>query len=182
MPALPADPQAVIAFWREAGPDRWFKADPDFDAAIRERFAELHAAAARGELDGWAATPEGALALVLVFDQFPRNLHRGTPQAFATDGQALAVARMALSRGDAERLDRDLNQFLALPLMHSEDLADQEDCVAWMERIGPDNLPFAIEHRDIVQRFGRFPHRNPILGRETTPEERRFLDDGGFAG
>lgn len=177
-----ADPQAVIDFWREAGKDRWFAVDPAFDEAIATRFGAVYEAAARGDLDGWAETPEGALALVLVLDQFPRNLFRGTARAFATDGRALEVARTALARGDADRLPDDLNQFLALPLMHSEELADQEDCVRWMERIGLDNLPFAVEHRDIVHRFGRFPHRNAILGRQTTPEEQQFLDEGGFAG
>ncbi|WP_152045033.1 DUF924 family protein [Aureimonas psammosilenae] len=177
-----ADPQAILRFWRDAGPERWFKSDPAFDEAIRVSFAPLLERGTRGELDGWAETPEGALALVLIFDQFSRNIHRGTPEAFATDEEALAIARLALDRGDADRLGDDINQFLAMPLMHSEHLGDQEDCVRWMERIGPGNLPHAIDHRDIVQRFGRFPHRNPILGRSTTREEQDFLDGGGFAG
>ncbi len=176
------DPQTIVDFWREAGPDRWFKADPDFDETLRARFGDLYERAVAGELDAWATEATGALALVLLFDQFPRNMFRGTPQAFATDERALLVARDALARGDADTVGEDVNQFLAMPLMHSEDLADQDACVGWMERIGPENLSFAEEHRDIVRRFGRFPHRNRILGRASTPEEEAFLASGGFSG
>lgn len=172
----------IIAFWRQAGPQRWFEKDTAFDSEISARFLPAHEAAARGELDGWQTTPEGAFALLILLDQFPRNMFRGTPRAFATDDKALVLAKAALARGDHYHVGEDINQFLAMPLMHSEDLGDQEACVRWMQEIGEENVPFAEEHRDIVARFGRFPHRNPILGRTTTPDEQAYLDGGGFAG
>lgn len=176
------DPQTVIDFWRDLGPEGWFRKDEAVDATIRQRFGDVYEMAARGELDAWAEEPNGALALVILLDQFPRNMFRGTPRVFATDGKALALGRAALARGDHEVVGEDVNQFLAMPLMHSEALADQEDCVRWMERIGPENVPYAVDHRDIVARFGRFPHRNAVLGRSATPEEDAFLAEGGFAG
>lgn len=182
MSERPIDPQSVIDFWREAGSDRWFEKDEAFDRTIADRFGDLYERAAAGRLDQWADEPNGALALVILLDQFPRNMFRGTPRAFASDGKALATAKAALARGDHEVVGEDINQFLALPLMHSESLQDQEACVAWMQRIGEANVPFAEEHRDIVARFGRFPHRNAILGRTSTEDERRFLADGGFGG
>ncbi|MBO0904888.1 DUF924 family protein [Jiella sonneratiae] len=178
-----ADPQTIVEFWREAGPERWFEKDEAFDATIRRRFGDLYEMAARGELDAWAEEANGALALIILLDQFPRNMFRGSPLAFATDGKAAGIARMALARGDHEIVAEDVNQFLALPLMHSEQLSDQQDCVAWMERLGEaDNVKFAEMHRDIIARFGRFPHRNEVLGRETTEPEQAFLAAGGFSG
>ncbi|MEF2072195.1 DUF924 family protein [Consotaella aegiceratis] len=176
------DPAAVIGFWREAGPDRWFKKDEAFDRAIRERFSATYGRAAKGRLDDWAGSADGALALVILLDQFPRNMFRGDARSFATDPKALAIAKQALARGDASTVAPDLAPFLAMPLMHSEDLADQQACVDWMRRIGPNNVRYAEEHRDIIARFGRFPHRNPMLGRQTSEDERRFLEEGGFAG
>ncbi|MFD2236719.1 DUF924 family protein [Aureimonas populi] len=176
------DPQTVVDFWREAGPERWFSSEKAFDETIRQRFGDLHERALMGELDHWAEEPNGALALVIVLDQFSRNIHRGSAQMYAGDEKALQIARAALARGDHHRVGEDLNQFFAMPHMHSERLADQEECVGWMEEIGEANLVHAVDHRDIVARFGRFPHRNRILGRETTPEEQAFLDEGGFAG
>ncbi|WP_062207034.1 DUF924 family protein [Aureimonas sp. AU12] len=176
------DPQTIVDFWRDLGPDGWFTKDEALDAAIAQRFGDLYELAAQGELYGWAADPNGALALVLLLDQFPRNMFRDSPRAFATDDKALAIAKAALERGDHYHVGEDVNQFLAMPLMHSEDPADQEACVRWMEEIGEENVSFAVEHRDIVARFGRFPHRNDILGRTTTPDERAFLDAGGFKG
>ncbi|WP_279480773.1 DUF924 domain-containing protein [Aureimonas sp. SK2] len=176
------DPQTIVDFWRDLGPERWFVKDDELDETITQRFGDVYERAAQGEFDHWAEEPNGALALVILLDQFPRNMFRGTPEAFATDEKALAVAKAALERGDQWHVGDDVNQFFAMPLMHSEDLADQEECVRWMEKIGEDNVPYAIDHRDIVQRFGRFPHRNPVLGRETTPEEKAFLEGGGFAG
>lgn len=181
--AFAPDPQTIIDFWREAGPEKWFGKDAAFDETIRQRFGDLYEMAARGELDDWAKTASGALALVILLDQFPRNMFRDTPLAFATDGKALEIARMALARGDHETVAEDVNQFLVLPLMHSEALADQEDCVAWMARIGdPDNVKFAEVHRDIIADYGRFPHRNALLGRETSEAEQAYLDSGGFSG
>lgn len=177
------DPQTIVDFWRDAGSERWFVKDEQFDETIRQRFGDIYERAVLGEFADWQSDATGALALVILFDQFPRNMFRGTPKMFATDARALAIGRMALARGDAFTLGEDVNMFLAMPLMHSELLADQEECVAWMERIGtPENTAAAIEHRDIVKRFGRFPHRNTLLHRETTVEEKSFLDGGGFAG
>ncbi|WP_102960878.1 DUF924 family protein [Mangrovicella endophytica] len=176
------DPQVIVDFWRELGADRWFVKDPELDETIRQRFGDVYEQAAQGLLDHWQETPTGALALVILLDQFPRNMFRGTPQAFATDAKALAIAHMALERGDQHAVGEDVNQFLALPLMHSEQLSDQEACVEWMGQIGEANLPFAEEHRDIIRRFGRFPHRNVILGRPSSETELTFLAEGGFGG
>ena len=177
------DPQTIVDFWREAGPERWFEKDEAFDAEIGARFGDIYEQAARGELEAWREYPTGALALVILLDQFPRNMFRDSPRAFATDEKALAIAREALARGDADTVGDDLNQFLAVPLMHAEDLEAQEECVRWMGEIGDEkNLAYAEDHRDIIARFGRYPHRNPVLGRTTTPEEQAFLDGGGFAG
>ncbi|MCE7027974.1 DUF924 family protein [Jiella avicenniae] len=181
--ASSVDPQTIVDFWREAGPGRWFGKDEAFDETIRQRYGDLYEMAARGELDHWAENANGALALIILLDQFPRNMFRGSPLAFATDGKALAIARTALERGDHEVVAEDVNQFLAMPLMHSEAHADQEECVAWMERIGDeDNARAAEEHRDIIVRFGRFPHRNAVLGREPSEAEKAYLAEGGFAG
>jgi uncharacterized protein (DUF924 family) len=178
-------PAETLRFWyEEAGPENWWRKSDAFDALVLDRFAATHEAAARGDLDHWAETPEGALALVIVLDQFPRNMFRGTPSAFATDGQALAVTEAAVARGDDLSLDEGQRHFLYMPYMHSERLADQERCCALMESRmpGSDAIRHAHEHRDIIRRFGRFPHRNTILGRPSTPEEEHFLADGGFAG
>ncbi|MBB3938003.1 DUF924 family protein [Aureimonas phyllosphaerae] len=176
------DPQTIVDFWRDLGPERWFVKDDELDETITHRFGDVYERAALGDLDDWAEEPNGALALVILLDQFPRNMFRGRPEAFATDEKALRIAKAALARGDQWHVGEDINQFFAMPLMHSENLADQDECVRWMKEIGEENVPFAVEHRDIVARFGRFPHRNAVLGRETSPEETAFLDEGGFAG
>lgn len=180
MSALPSHPE-IIRFWREAGPQRWFRKDPAFDADFKARFEAAHHAAATGALDHWASTPDGALALLILLDQLPRNAWRGSGHMFATDGKALAMARATIDAGFDRRVDEPLRAFFYLPFMHSESPADQERCVELCADL-PDNLRFAILHRDIILRFGRFPHRNAALGRTTTPEEQRFLDEGGFAG
>ena len=179
--ATPAD---VIAFWREAGRDRWYKHDDAFDAEIRSRFLATWQEAAAGELSSWEASDEGALALTIVLDQFPRNIFRQDAQTFASDALAREVAGRAIDRGVDQRVDPLLREFLYLPFMHSEHLADQQRCVALIRKAGghPDNLKYAEDHADIIRRFGRFPHRNRILGRPTTPEEQAFLDAGGFSG
>jgi uncharacterized protein (DUF924 family) len=180
---VPADaPDAVVAFWRDAGPSLWFAKDEAFDRRFRERFLELHEAAARGELTAWQATPTGALALVLLLDQFPRNSFRGDKRMYATDALARQVADAAVAARHHRNVDADLQVFLFLPFGHSEDIADQERSVALMRDLGHPDLPHAERHRDIVKRFGRFPHRNPILGRTMTAEEQRYLDEGGYAG
>ena len=183
-PALPAD---IVDFWKNAGPAKWFKKSGAFDEALRRRFELVHHAAARGEHGAWARTAEGALALVLLFDQIPRNLYRGSGHAFATDPLARKAARAMLDAGQDQEVDAALCTFCYMPFMHSEDLADQDLSVRLFERHAADdpdrsNLEFALAHRDIIRRFGRFPHRNPALGRVTTAEEQAFLDDGGFAG
>lgn len=179
----PSAAAEVLAFWREAGPEKWFAKDEAFDAQIARRFRPLVDAAARGELSDWEETPEGVYALLLLLDQFPRNLHRGSAHAFAADPLAREVAGRAIARGFDRTFDNPERRFLYLPFMHSEDLADQERCVALSEASGDDDSTrWAIIHRDIIRDFGRFPHRNAVLGRETTDEERRFLEDGGFVG
>jgi uncharacterized protein (DUF924 family) len=177
-----ARPEDVLAFWREAGPDRWFAKDEAFDAEIRDKFLSVYEAASVGQLDHWGATAEGALALVIVLDQFPRNMFRGSARTFAADARARAAANVALKRGYDQDVSEAERGFLFLPFMHSEELTDQERCVALYRAAGDANLSYAEEHRDIVRRFGRFPHRNAVLGRQSTPEEQAFLDAGGFKG
>ena len=176
-------PADVLAFWREAGPDKWFTKDEAFDADVRERFLSTYEAAAAGQLAAWEDTPEGALALCIVLDQFPRNMFRGSARTFAADEQARAVASQALKRGYDQDVPEAERGFFFLPFMHSEEIADQERCVALYRAAGDDyGLKYAEQHADIIRRFGRFPHRNAVLGRETTPEELAFLDGGGFKG
>ncbi|APF38039.1 hypothetical protein BOQ54_12450 [Chelatococcus daeguensis] len=180
---IAANAAEIIAFWCEAGYERWFSRDEAFDEEIRARFLATHEAAAAGALNRWEETPEGALALLILLDQFPRNLFRGTPRAFATDALARTIADRALTKGFDQKVPPELKGFFYLPFMHSENLVDQERCVALYEAAGDEKgLPHAIEHRDIIARFGRFPHRNPILGRATTEEEAAFLANGGFSG
>jgi uncharacterized protein (DUF924 family) len=173
---------AVVAFWREAGPGLWFAKDEAFDRRFRERFLPLHEAAARGELAAWLVTTDGAFALMVLLDQFPRNAFRGTPRMYATDALAREVADAAIKAGHDRAAPTELQLFFYLPFGHSEDLADQERSVALTRRLGQPTLSHAEHHRDIIRRFGRFPHRNPLLRRPMRPEEQRFLDEGGFAG
>lgn len=172
----------VVTFWREAGFDRWFTKDEAFDAEIKRRFLPTYEAAAAGKLRDWENSAEGALALLIVLDQFPRNMFRGDKRAFATDPLARAITAGALIKGfDAQA--GALRAFFYLPFEHSEDLADQERGVALYKAAGDDEgLKWGEIHADIIRKFGRFPHRNKVLGRTTTPEEQKFLDDGGFAG
>jgi uncharacterized protein (DUF924 family) len=174
---------AILDFWREAGPEKWFAKDEAFDTEIRRRFLAEVESAARGELSAWEETPDGVYALLLLLDQFPRNLYRGSPQAFAADPLALAVAERALACGFDQAFENPERRFIYMPFMHSEDLADQQRCIALCEASDdPEGVKFAVIHRDIIRDFGRFPHRNPVLGRQSSAEERRFLDDGGFSG
>ena len=180
--AAPAEAREVVAFWEGAGPALWFAKDDAFDRRFRERFLPLHEAAARGELDGWNATPAGALALMVLLDQFPRNSFRGTPRMYATDAAARKLAAAAIAAGHDRMVAVDLQKFFYLPFGHSEDLADQERGVELCGRLGGRDLQQAEHHRDIVRRFGRFPHRNAILGRPTTKEEEEYLASGGYTG
>ena len=185
MPAPhPPDPIAadLLAFWTAAGPQRWFRKDEAFDAEFRERFLPAHEAAGRGELAGWAATAEGALALLLLLDQFPRNAFRGSARSFATDPLARTVAQAALARGLDRQVAPELRNFFYLPFMHSEWLPDQDLVLPLCEQLPGDAGRYARIHRDIIERFGRFPHRNPLLRRVSTHEEQAFLAAGGFAG
>jgi uncharacterized protein (DUF924 family) len=173
---------SVIKFWRDAGPDAWFEKNDAFDAGFRNRFLDLHYAAARRECDDWSEHAEGSLALMILLDQFPRNCFRGTGHMYATDPLARHFAGKAIAAGHDLALDAEIRVFLYLPFEHSEHLADQEISVDLHAAKAGSDLKYAVEHRDIIQRFGRFPHRNRMLGRETTPEEQAFLDEGGFSG
>jgi len=181
-PAQIASPETVLTFWREAGYDKWFTRDDAFDAEVREKFLATYEAAAAGKLEAWEATADGALALCIVLDQFARNMFRGDARTYAADPVARQIANRALKRGYDQDVPAELRGFLFLPFMHSEDMTDQSRCVALYREAGDEDLKYAEEHADIIRRFGRFPHRNAILGRATTPEEQAFLDGGGFKG
>jgi len=173
----------VLKFWRDAGEKKWFAKNDAFDAEIKSRFLPIYEAAAKGTLSDWEATPEGALALTIVLDQFPRNMFRRDARAFATDAAARAVADRALARGFDWQVPEDQQLFFYLPFEHSEAMADQDRCCALVKALGnPDLLHWAELHADIIRRFGRFPHRNAVLGRVTTPAEKAYLDSDGFAG
>lgn len=174
--------EGVLAFWRSVGPDRWFSRDDEVDAAIRTRFLSTYDAAVAGALASWEEASQSALALLIVIDQFPRNMFRGSARAFAADAQAREVAERALARGFDQDVASSERGFFYLPFMHSEEIADQERCAALYAAAGDaDGLKFARVHADIISRFGRFPHRNAALGRETTADEQAFLAAGGFA-
>ncbi|MEF7615384.1 DUF924 family protein [Aquincola sp. MAHUQ-54] len=175
-------PSDVLAFWQDAGPEHWFAKSDAFDRRFRERFHDAHFAAARRECDGWAASAQGALALLLLLDQYPRNAFRGTGHMYATDPLARRFARGLLSQGFDQHVDRALRVFCYLPLSHAEDLADQRRALELNRVLGEPYVQHAQGHHDIIERFGRFPHRNPLLGRDSTPEEVAFLAEGGFAG
>jgi uncharacterized protein (DUF924 family) len=179
---VPAAAAEIVAFWRSAGPEKWFDKDAEFDAHFHDRFRDLHFSAARQELDTWLEMPESGLALLLLLDQFPRNCFRGTAHMYATDPLARTYARTALDKRLDAGVEEPLRIFLYLPFMHSEDLADQDLCCRLCEPLGESSLHHALEHRDIIQRFGRFPHRNAILLRQSTPVEITFLQEGGFSG
>jgi uncharacterized protein (DUF924 family) len=172
----------VVRFWLDAGPGRWFKKESAFDDAFRERFAVAYDAATGGELDDWTNTANGALALLILLDQYPRNSFRGTARMFASDAKALAVAESAIHRGIDLQVDPELRIFFYSPFIHSERLQDQQRALELYFPLGEQSYRHAVIHHDIIARFGRFPHRNPLLGRTTTVGEQQFLDEGGFAG
>jgi uncharacterized protein (DUF924 family) len=180
----PATIDEVLDFWREAGPQRWFAKDEVFDETCRERFLVTYEAAARGDVAEWELEPRGALALLILLDQFPRNMFRGTRRVYAADPAAVLLAERAIERGFDKAVAPELRRFFYLPFMHSEEFSHQERSVALNEALGEeDSIHWARHHRDIIARFGRFPHRNAILGRESTAEERAYLaEEGAFAG
>ena len=174
-------PQACCDFWfHEAGPERWWKKDPDFDGLICERFGELHKRAAAGELFGWRVDAHGRLAEILVLDQFSRNIYRDDPRTFAQDPMALVLAQEAVRINADMELEQSWRNFFYLPYMHSESAAIHEEAVRLMgERASQGNLDFELRHKRIIDRFGRYPHRNEVLGRSSTPEELEFLKQKG---
>ncbi len=180
---MPAPPDAtsirrVLDFWfLQRVESRWYDPDPELDREIAETFGDLYGYACQGGLAGWTRTAESALALVILLDQFPRNMFRGSPRAFATDKQAREGSRIALENSFDQQRSPKERAFFYLPLMHSEDLLDQTECVQLYRtlKVDEEGLESAIQHRDIIARFGRFPHRNKVLGRDCTGEELEFL-------
>ncbi|QHF47991.1 hypothetical protein PspS35_17165 [Pseudomonas sp. S35] len=175
-------PQSVIDFWKNAGPQRWFAKDDAFDTTFRDTFHTTHLQAARLELDSWQASAEGALALLILLDQYPRNAFRGTAHMFATDPLARLYAHRMVDAGLDQRIEPALRAFCYLPFEHSEEPADQQRSLALNQHLDPNTYHWAKEHAAIIERFGRFPHRNAVLARTTTDQEHAFLKAGGFAG
>ena len=176
-------PASVLNAWIEAGPARWFAKDDAFDADLRARFEDAHRTAANAGFAEWEATPEGTLALLLLLDQIPRNIYRGSAQAFATDARAREVAVGSIAKSFDQGFEAAVRCFFYLPFEHSESVADQARSVELFEALGDaDYLKYAVQHRDIIARFGRFPHRNAVLGRQSTAAELAYLQSGGFAG
>ncbi|MEM9551061.1 MAG: DUF924 family protein [Pseudomonadota bacterium] len=178
-------PQEILAFWLdEVGEDGWYKADDALDAAITTRFQTTWQAAADGSFSLWLTYPSGALAYIILTDQFPRNMFRGQAQSFATDHVARAAGKAAIDKGWDMRIDEPARQFFYLPLMHSENLCDQERCVRLLcERMpdyGANNLLHARAHREVIRQFGRFPYRNAALSRESTAPEADYVTGGGY--
>lgn len=173
--------QEILAFWfDECDPSQWFKKDLAFDTLIKERFLTLHTQVSQGEKWAWRTTIKGRLAEIIVLDQFSRNLFRDTPQSFAYDGMALVLAQEAMTTGDLDQLTTQQRAFLYMPLMHSESLVIHDEALKCFDEEGMENnLDFEKKHRDILIRFGRYPHRNKLLGRTSTPEELAFLKEPG---
>ncbi|MEM7598683.1 MAG: DUF924 family protein [Pseudomonadota bacterium] len=178
-------PQEVLEFWLdEIGPRDWYKASDQLDSTIRDRFESAWARATEGAYGLWLTYPSGTLAYILLMDQFPRNMFRGDARSFQTDAYALAAAKMAIQNGWDMRIDEPARQFFYLPLMHSENLCDQERCIRLLlERMpihGGENLLHARAHREVIRQFGRFPHRNQVLSRMSTRPEKTYLEQGGY--
>lgn len=173
----------ILHFWfEETPPALWFQKNDDFDNQIRAKFLPAYKLAADGLCDSWRDTSEGCLALCIILDQFPRNMFRGHPDAFATDSKALAVAKFAIGRGFDQTLSATHRRFLYLPFEHSEELADQERALALfqsMQEEDPLAYDYAVRHYEVIRHYGRFPHRNAILGRKNTPEEHEYLAQPG---
>lgn len=174
-------PEEVIDYWFETlSPDDWYGPPPEVDAEIARRFGDLYERLSEDVPDAWLRNPQGRLAAILVLDQFPRNIYRGSPRAFATDEKALALSKDAIAAGADKALPPEQRAFLYMPFQHTETLADQRRSLELFEALGnPENLDFAVRHYEIIERFGRFPHRNAVLGRVSTPEELAFLEQPG---
>ena len=180
-----ANPDEILSYWLdEIGPEGWYAGGEELDAEIRNRFEDDYNRACDGALSLWLTYPSGTLAYIILTDQFPRNMFRGSAKSFAADGIAMAAAKMAIAKGWDLRIDEPARQFLCLQLMHSERLVDQDRAVRLimtrMPESGEDNLVHAKAHREVIRRFGRFPYRNDALGRETPPAEVEFLESGGY--
>lgn len=175
--------QDILHFWfEETDPVQWFQVSEAFDDLVRERFKVIYDMARDGLCDSWQQDAAGALALCIVLDQFPRNMFRGTPQAFATDAQALKIARTAIDKGFDQLMPPEKRRFMYLPYEHSENMDDQKKSVALFEAMkekDPVGYDYALRHLEVIEKFGRFPHRNAILGRENTPEEDEYLAQPG---
>ncbi len=169
----------VVAFWREAGMEKWFSGGEEFDRECESRFYAAHMAAARREYEGWLEDAEGALALLVLLDQIPRNIFRGSAHSYATDPLALHYAGRMLEAGQDREVDPELRVFCYMPFEHSEDLLEQDRAVALMADLGGTYADYAVQHHEVIERFGRFPHRNRALGRVNTPAEQEWLDAGG---
>jgi uncharacterized protein (DUF924 family) len=176
-------PEDIATFWMEAGPTRWFNRDPAFDGVLAVRFGAALKKARLGAFDHWGETPEGALGLVILLDQVSRNTHRGSPLAFAADARALTLAKQSVGRGYHQKIPPPWAMWYLMPFEHAEDLDAQRRCLALFATLGLSEMVYYAQvHLDIIIKFGRFPHRNPVLGRESTPQEIAFLKAGGFAG
>ncbi|MEM9630123.1 MAG: DUF924 family protein [Pseudomonadota bacterium] len=172
----------ILDFWWQAGPSKWFANDDKFDSRCRDRFMAAIDAAKAGDLDSWMETADGALALLLLVDQMTRNVYRGTPEAFSADEKAVAVAEFALEKGYERAFPKDVRGFFFLPFEHSENIEHQEKAVDLCRVLGDKELyHYALIHMDVIRRFGRFPHRNKILGRDSTPEEIAYMKASGFS-
>jgi uncharacterized protein (DUF924 family) len=171
----------VLTFWFADGPAEkraiWFQKNSAFDAEIEQKFRKIHTATVAGDLSAMAETPLGCLALIIILDQFPRNLFRDDGRSFATDGEALGLARTAIEKGFGQALSAVQRQFLYMPYQHSENLKDQRQSVTLFKSLGEESYSFAMRHLEIIERFGRFPHRNTLLGRNSTDEEIQFLTE-----
>jgi len=173
----------IVDFWRDAGPACWFRGGAAFDAQCRARFLDAHLAASRRECDHWMAHADGALALLLLLDQIPRNVYRGSAHSYATDPLARQHATRAIQAGFDRQVEPSLQVFFYLPFEHSEDLGDQRRSLELHQQLAGDSGDrWARLHLELIERFGRFPHRNAVLGRESTAAEQAYLDQGGFSG
>lgn len=175
--------QEILEFWFEdTQPAQWFQVNPDFDNDIKGRFEDAYDKASRGIFDDWKTDSDGCLALCLLLDQFPRNMYRGTAKAFATDAKALVVAKFALAKGFDQVLTPIKRRFLYLPFEHSENLNDQRKCVDLFDRMKKDDplgYDYALRHLKVIEKYGRFPHRNKVLSRMSTPDEEEYLAQAG---